>query len=389
MNNPWESFTLEDVVEVASGQVDPTEPPYSDMPHVGGDNIESETGRLASVGTARELGLTSGKYLFDEKDVLYSKIRPALNKVVAPDFKGICSADIYPIRPLNGKLCREYLVYLLRSQDFLSYATKHSSRTNIPKINREALLAYAALIPPLPEQRRIAAILDKADRLRRIRRYALELGDGFDRAAHRQFFGDPRRNAKNWPVAPLGEECERVTVGFVGTMVNEYVAGGIPLLRSLNVRRNVIDPTDMKFISKEFHAKISKSKISPGDVVSVRTGNPGVTAVIPTSFPIANCADLIVMTCGASLVPQFPSEPLNILLGDAEEIQGTTGAIQTHFNIARARELVIPVPPLAIQKEFAVLVERSKSLRKVHRESQRQAEHLFQTLLHRAFTTGL
>jgi type I restriction enzyme, S subunit len=121
MNNSWQSFALEDVVAVASGQVDPTEPPYSDMPHVGGDNIESDTGRLVNVRTARELGLTSGKYLFDEMDVLYSKIRPALNKVVAPDFKGICSADIYPFRPLNGKLCREYLVYLLRSQDFLSY----------------------------------------------------------------------------------------------------------------------------------------------------------------------------------------------------------------------------------------------------------------------------
>ena len=109
---------LADVVKVASGQVDPREEPYCDMPHVGGDNIESHTGKLFGLKTARELNLISGKYAFDEHDVLYSKIRPALNKVAAPDFKGICSADIYPIRPLNGKLCREYLVYL-RSREIV------------------------------------------------------------------------------------------------------------------------------------------------------------------------------------------------------------------------------------------------------------------------------
>ena len=123
------------------------------MIHVGGDNIESHSGKLLKLKTASEQGLISGKYRFDQRDVLYSKIRPALNKVVAPTFEGICSADIYPLRPINGKLCREYLVHLLRSDDFLEYTATCSSRTNIPKINRDALFAYEAVLPPLEEQR--------------------------------------------------------------------------------------------------------------------------------------------------------------------------------------------------------------------------------------------
>jgi type I restriction enzyme, S subunit len=161
----WEEKLLGAIVEVASGQVDPTEPPYCDLPHIGGENIESHTGNLHAVKTAKELRLISGKYLFNEGDILYSKIRPALNKVAIPDFKGICSADIYPLRPSDDKLCRRYLAYLLLSEMFLEYATKHSERSKIPKINRDSLLAYKVVIPYRPEQQRIADCLTSLDDL--------------------------------------------------------------------------------------------------------------------------------------------------------------------------------------------------------------------------------
>jgi type I restriction enzyme S subunit len=159
----WEERPLGEVIEVASGQVDPTELPYCDLPHVGGENIECETGNLAGLKAAREDGVISGKYLFDERDVLYSKIRPALNKVAAPEFRGICSADIYPIRPSNSDITRHFLVYLLRSPSFVQYATKHSARGKIPKINREALVAYAASLPKVAEQQRIVDSLSSLD----------------------------------------------------------------------------------------------------------------------------------------------------------------------------------------------------------------------------------
>lgn len=159
------AITLGEVVEVASGQVDPTEPSYCDLPHIGGENIESHTGNLQGIMTARELRLISGKYLFDERDVLYSKIRPALNKVALPYFKGICSADIYPLRPSNDRLCRQYLAYLLLSEDFLEYAKKHSDRSKIPKINRDSLLAYKVAIPAQLEQQKISDCLASLDEL--------------------------------------------------------------------------------------------------------------------------------------------------------------------------------------------------------------------------------
>lgn len=187
----WHNKLLGDFVDVASGQVDPKEEPYSSMQHVGGDNITSHTGEINGTATAEELGLISGKYEFTPLDVLYSKIRPALNKVACPDFEGICSADIYPIRPRPGEVSREFLACLLRSDDFLAYATKHSSRTNIPKINRPALLAFQMRLPPYCEQLRFDAI---AKRIREMKHHRLtaskEADSCFNALVQRGFRGE-------------------------------------------------------------------------------------------------------------------------------------------------------------------------------------------------------
>ncbi|MBF0155127.1 MAG: restriction endonuclease subunit S [Magnetococcales bacterium] len=161
----WEEIPLGRVVEIASGQVDPTKPPYCDSPHVGGENIESDTGAILNVRTAKELNLISGKYVFDESYILYSKIRPALNKVAKPDFKGICSADIYPIRPKTSQLLQDYLVCTLLTDEFLKYAKKHSDRGKIPKVNRDALMAYTPSLPVPAEQQKIAECLSSIDTL--------------------------------------------------------------------------------------------------------------------------------------------------------------------------------------------------------------------------------
>ena len=161
----WEGKSLGQLIEIASGQVDPKQPPYCDSPQIGSENIESHSGKLVNVKSAGDKGVISGNYVFDENDILYSKIRPALNKVAAPPFKGICSADIYPIRPADGSLLQIFLFYLLLSQDFLDYAIRNSERGKIPKINRDALVSYNALIPFPAEQQRIATCLSSLDAL--------------------------------------------------------------------------------------------------------------------------------------------------------------------------------------------------------------------------------
>ncbi|MFH2119670.1 MAG: restriction endonuclease subunit S [Pseudomonadota bacterium] len=154
----WRWVKLGEVIEVVSGQVDPKEPRYRDLPHVNGENIESGTGRLLTIRSAAEDRMTSGKYFFGSGVVLYSKLRPYLKKAAIADFRGLCSADMYPILPKHDELTLSFLLQILLSEPFTTYAESESQRARMPKLNRDQLFAYAAPLPHLPEQKQIAAI---------------------------------------------------------------------------------------------------------------------------------------------------------------------------------------------------------------------------------------
>ncbi|WP_421278414.1 restriction endonuclease subunit S [Aeromonas veronii] len=149
-----------EVCEISSTLVDPRQDEYLEQLHIGGANIEAKTGKLLELRTAREENLISGKFIFDESMVLYSKIRPYLMKVVRPDFKGLCSADIYPLSPKSGLLDRNYLFHMLLSPQFTDYANAGSARAGMPKVNRGHLFSYRCFFPPIEQQIEFAASLD-------------------------------------------------------------------------------------------------------------------------------------------------------------------------------------------------------------------------------------
>lgn len=152
---------LDEVCQISSTLVDPRDVEFIDAIHVGAGNIESKTGRLFDLKSSKEEGLISGKFPFDETMVLYSKIRPYLMKVARPSFTGICSADMYPLAPIDGQVTRDYLYYLLLSKPFTTYAIEGSARAGMPKVNREHLFRYKTGFPNVKEQARLAASLDE------------------------------------------------------------------------------------------------------------------------------------------------------------------------------------------------------------------------------------
>ena len=159
-NGDWELKTFDEVCEIASKLIDPKKPEYQHLIHVGAGNIELMTGQLSDLKTAKEENLISGKFLFDESMVLYSKIRPYLMKVVNCEFEGLCSADIYPLKPFEKLISKDYLYHLLLSKEFTDYAIMGSQRAGMPKVNRKHLFAYRFKLPPLQEQQTIVRQLD-------------------------------------------------------------------------------------------------------------------------------------------------------------------------------------------------------------------------------------
>ena len=137
---------------------------YKHYPHIGIDSIEKDTGIIKGYRTVEEDGIVSGKYLFTDKHIIYSKIRPNLNKVAMPDFTGVCSADAYPILA-NENICnREFLTYVMRSNLFLDYILKFSSRTNLPKVNKEQVEGFACPIPSISIQKQFSSLVHQIDK---------------------------------------------------------------------------------------------------------------------------------------------------------------------------------------------------------------------------------
>ncbi|RCX12751.1 type I restriction enzyme S subunit [Anaerobacterium chartisolvens] len=151
----WEKKRFGDSAEIKSNLVDPKD--YLTYPHIAPDNIEKRTGLLLDYRTIEEDGVTSGKHRFYAGQILYSKIRPYLSKVVIVDFDGLCSADMYPI---EAKGDTKYLWYYMLSDEFLEQASSAGSRSVLPKINQKELSGLIVKIPTLPEQKEIVLILN-------------------------------------------------------------------------------------------------------------------------------------------------------------------------------------------------------------------------------------
>lgn len=159
----WIIGRLLDFVTLPYGQLNPKEQPYRDWTLIAPDHIESKTGRLIKTETAAQQNAISGKYGFETGDVLYSKIRPYLRKAVLAESTGLCSADIYPLRP-SGEIVPRYLLALVLGEHFSQFAESVSERSGFPKINRKELGEYIMALPKIEEQKKVCTELDVFDK---------------------------------------------------------------------------------------------------------------------------------------------------------------------------------------------------------------------------------
>lgn len=155
----WASRQLRLCAAIPNGQVDPCDNRYCDLPLVGPEHIQTGTGRLSGVESAAAQGAISGKYAFSKDDLLFSKIRPELRKACHPRFPGLCSADVYPLRPAPD-MDAGYLLHQLLSEAFSQEVILDSGRVAMPKVNRPTLGRIRLVVPPRDEQAAIAAFLD-------------------------------------------------------------------------------------------------------------------------------------------------------------------------------------------------------------------------------------
>ena len=236
-------------------------------------------------------------------------------------------------------------------------------------------------LPPLPTQRAIADFLDRKtshlDALIEKKQKLLDLlaekraalihqavTQGLDPSVPRKDSGIPwiGEIPAHWDVLRLKQVCPDVTVGIVITPSKYYVDNGVPALRSLNIRPGTVDLTDLVRISEIDNQRLFKSQIHTGDIVAVRTGQPGTAAVVPEALSGANCIDLLIIRKSAEIEPDFLCFFLQSEAALGQFISGSTGAIQSHFNVGTARDLLVAVPPYSEQEKISSLLRQRLEL---------------------------
>lgn len=161
MPSHWNIIKFGKCVTIKSNLVSPEQ--YYDYPQIAPDCIEKNSGKLLSYKTVHDSGVTSWNHLFFEGQIIYSKIRPLLNKVIIAPFDGLCSADMYPIETTNIK---QFIVYLMLSEYFSAQvALVTANRVKMPKINQNELSNIIIALPPVEEQSSISDYLQKSVKL--------------------------------------------------------------------------------------------------------------------------------------------------------------------------------------------------------------------------------
>jgi type I restriction enzyme S subunit len=374
LTSDWRHVGILDVAEIASGQVNPTRPPYCDMPLVAPNHIEEGTGRLLPVPTAAEQAAISGKYTFEAGDILYSKIRPYLRKVARPTFPGLCSADMYPLRS-RGAIDPGFLFAILLGKEFTDFAVSVSMRTGIPKINREELAKFQFALPPLDEQRRIAAILSAVDEAIEATQAVIDQLRFVKKAMMSELLtrGLPGRHTryKETEIGQLPEAWAIVAVDGVGDVQlgrqrsPKYQSGKHtrPYLRVVNVfdgRLDLRDVLGMDFDDDDFR----RYQLAPGDVLLtegdlVSAHNVGRSAVFQGE--IEGCCfqnTLLRFRPRPGLLPVFAHYAFCHLREAGVLAKIANGTTVFHLGAERLRRLVrLPIPELDEQAQIAAILQ--------------------------------
>jgi type I restriction enzyme, S subunit len=348
----WEVRPLLTTVRIANGQVNPKTEPYKSMVLVAPDHIESSTGRLLAKQTAAEQRAISGKYVFESGDIVYSKIRPYLRKAILANFPGLCSADMYPLKPA-ADVSSGFMLAVVLGYRFSKYAESVSVRSGMPKINRTELAEYSLALPPLPEQRAIAEGLSDVDALLGALDRLIAKKRDLKQAAMQQILTGQTRLPgfhDEWEVKRLGDVA---TIRDGTHQTPNYVASGIPFFSVEHVTSG--DFKNTKFISEEEHSFLTRSfKIEKGDILMTRIGSIGDCKLIDWEVEASFYVSLALLKIHAGYSAAYIAHYSNSAAFKKEvELHSLQSAIPKKINLGPISNVRIEMPVLPEQTAIA------------------------------------
>lgn len=354
------------------------------------DQIESHSGKVLSRLMVKGEGVGPSTFAFAKGTVLYSKLRPYLNKVVIADADGVATTELVPLRCDASKVIPDYLAHFLRSPIFLAFATNVVAGAKMPRMVMSEFWAYPVPLPLLEEQRRIAAILDQVEALRTQRRDALAQLDSLTQSLFLDMFGDPVVNPKTWPVRALDEVTTKVTDGEHLNPV--FSDAGMPIVMAGNVLDDRIDLKAAKRVETQLGQQFRK-KCGPelGDLLIVGRGATiGRLCRVNVEDTFCLMGSVILVKPDRSLLDErFLSGMLAFPSMRAKLYKSSGSSAQQAIYLKDVKKLRCPLPPLALQRTFASRIQTIEALKVTHRAALAELDMLFASLQQRAFSGEL
>jgi type I restriction enzyme S subunit len=378
---------LGDVADIDRVGVDPSSIKAGTL-FVGLENITGD-GTFKDVKPVEAGGLASTKFKFSPAHILYGKLRPYLRKVARPHFTGICSTDILPILP-GPQIDRNYLAHYLRTDPMVRLAESRSAGANLPRLSPSALAEFPVPIPSLTEQRRIAAILDKAEALRAKRRESIGRVSSLAQKFFIEMFGDPAVNPHRFLVTTLGSSIFDGPQNGLYKPASDY-GGGVPILRIDAFYAGRVTKLNCLRRLKASDSECVLYGLRKDDIVINRVNSLeylGKSAIIPQLLePTVFESNMMRFRVDHRIVlPTFLIEQLQTRFVQGQIQTSAKNAVnQSSINQQDVKAFKIVIPPLPLQETYVECVRAAESQLAKQLASRECFDALFASLQHRAF----
>ncbi len=384
-----------------------------------GTNNESDKGipqlRPMNIDNSGQIDLTSVKYVETDNDV--TKYYVKNNDII---FNNTNSHELVGKTALWRKKTDEYVLsnhmtilrlakdsglepHFLAKYFYYLWSNGYFSQIRRPYVNQagidlDKLRGIVIPIPPLETQRRIVAILDKAEEIRRLRAEADELAGKLPFSIFVEMFGDPMQNIEGWkmvtPTDVASDDKNAITIGPFGSdlMAKDYRSQGVPLIFVKNIRENKFRENGIRFVDESKGEELKSHRVNPGDILMTKMGDPpGDVALYPeNSQPGIITADCIKLTLNPRMANA--SYILWVFRTDYvrnQVIRSTKGAAQQKINLSTFRSIKFPLPEIELQNQFSEKVNQVEEIRNLQARSNPQIEDLLASLMQKAFVGDL
>ena len=322
-------------------------------------------------------------------DVLFSK-DGTVGKVhvVTTDRPFAVLSSLAILRPIHGEVDAAYLGHALRSPQVLDDALRKKTGSAIRRIVLADLKRVNVPLPSLPEQRRIAEVLDRAEALRAKRRAALAHLDTLTQSIFLDIFGGAGGSEMGWPLSELGALCERVIDCPHSTPVYADGPTKYPCVRTSDIQNGELVLSTTKYVEKaEYDVRVARGRPCAGDVIYCREGARfGNAARLPSGVSICLGQRMMLFRAREDLaVGEYLWAFLLSGPGLRQAMGAVAGSASPHVNIEDLIAFRVPRPPLPLQREFARRVRVVDKMKAVERRCLEETESLFSALQHRAF----